>query len=191
MPPPIVVYADFESAIVDNYKHKPIMLFCLAVSRIPAIQTHLRVFHAPHEKERDSFLHRIPVAIASECEEAFLRWITLSKALLRSIEIIAPQLCVSSVTWKWQWGNSRDPRRGFLGCLLQGETSRKCGRWIHHREGRHVLLRGWAVHLHLLYQMQSPTLLQQEKLSFVHLLPQWIALRFHIHHETHRSSFNL
>ena len=42
IPPPIVVYADFESAIDDNYKHKPIMLSCLAVSRIPAIQTHLR-----------------------------------------------------------------------------------------------------------------------------------------------------
>ena len=50
IPPPIVVYADFESAIDDNYKHKPIMLFCLAVSRIPAIQIQLKVFHEPHEK---------------------------------------------------------------------------------------------------------------------------------------------
>ena len=47
------------------------------------------------------------------------------------------------------------------------------------------------VHLHLLYQVQSPTLVQQEELSFAHLLSQWIALRFCIHHETHRSSFNL
>ena len=53
MPAPMVVYADFESAIDDNNKHKPIMLSCLAVSRIPAIQTQLQVFHAPHENEDD------------------------------------------------------------------------------------------------------------------------------------------
>ena len=29
------------------------MLSCLAVSRIPAIQTQLQVFHAPHEDESD------------------------------------------------------------------------------------------------------------------------------------------
>ena len=51
MPAPVVVYADFESAIDDKNKHKPIMLSCLAVSRIPAIDTQLRVFHAPHESE--------------------------------------------------------------------------------------------------------------------------------------------
>ena len=53
MPAPVVVYADFESAIDDKNKHKPIMLSCLAVSRIPAIQTQLRVFHAPHESEEN------------------------------------------------------------------------------------------------------------------------------------------
>ena len=29
MPAPVVVYADFESAIDDKNKHKPIMLSCL------------------------------------------------------------------------------------------------------------------------------------------------------------------
>ena len=53
MPAPVVVYADFESAIDDKNKHKPIMLSCLAVSRIPAIDSQLRVFHAPHESEED------------------------------------------------------------------------------------------------------------------------------------------
>ena len=53
MPAPVVVYADFESAIDDKNKHKPIMLSCLAVSRIPAIDNQLRVFHAPHENEED------------------------------------------------------------------------------------------------------------------------------------------
>ena len=53
MPAPVVVYADFESAIDDKSRHKPIMLSCLAVSRIPAIDSHLRVFHAPHESEED------------------------------------------------------------------------------------------------------------------------------------------
>ena len=51
MPAPVVVYADFESAIDDKNRHKPIMLSCLAVSRIPAIENQLRVFHAPHENE--------------------------------------------------------------------------------------------------------------------------------------------
>ena len=50
---PVVVYANFESAIDDKNRHKPIMLSCLAVSRIPAIDSQLRVFHAPHESEKD------------------------------------------------------------------------------------------------------------------------------------------
>ena len=53
MPAPVVVNADFESAIDDKNRHKPIMLSCLAVSRIPAIDSQLRVFHAPHESEED------------------------------------------------------------------------------------------------------------------------------------------
>ena len=53
MPAPVVVYADFESAIDDKNRHKPIILSCLAVTRIPAIDIQLRVFHAPHESEED------------------------------------------------------------------------------------------------------------------------------------------
>ena len=37
MPALVVVYADFESSIDEKNRHKPIMLFCLAVSHIPAI----------------------------------------------------------------------------------------------------------------------------------------------------------
>ena len=44
---------DFESAIDDKNRHKPIMLSCLAVSRIPAIDTQLRIFRAPQESEED------------------------------------------------------------------------------------------------------------------------------------------
>ena len=55
MPAPVVVYADFESAIDDRNKHKPIMLSCLAVSHIPAIDSQLRVFHAQHESEEDLY----------------------------------------------------------------------------------------------------------------------------------------
>ena len=47
------MYVDFESAVDEKNKHKPIMLSCLAVSRIPAIQTQLRVFHSPQEEEND------------------------------------------------------------------------------------------------------------------------------------------
>ena len=53
MPVPVVVYADFESAIDEKNKHKPIMFSCLAMSRIPTIQTQLQVFHAPHKDEHD------------------------------------------------------------------------------------------------------------------------------------------
>ena len=53
MPAPFVVYADFESAIDEKNRYKPIMLSCLAVSRITTIQIQLQVFHAPHEEESD------------------------------------------------------------------------------------------------------------------------------------------
>ena len=53
MPAPVVVYADFESAIDEKNKHKPIMLSCLAVFRIPTIYTQLQVFHTPHEDKSD------------------------------------------------------------------------------------------------------------------------------------------
>ena len=53
MPAPVVVYADFEPVIDDKNKHNPIMLSCLAVSRIPDIDTQLRVFHASHENEEE------------------------------------------------------------------------------------------------------------------------------------------
>ena len=50
---PVVVYVDFESAIDDKNRHKPIMLSGLAVSHIITIQTQLRVFHSPQENESD------------------------------------------------------------------------------------------------------------------------------------------
>ena len=53
MPAAVVVYADFESAIDDKNTHKRVMLSCLAVSRIPAIDTQLRVFHTPHKSEEE------------------------------------------------------------------------------------------------------------------------------------------
>ena len=53
MPAPVVVYANFESAIDEKNRHKPIMLSCLAVSRIPTIDSQLKIFHAPHESEED------------------------------------------------------------------------------------------------------------------------------------------
>ena len=53
MPAPVVVYANFESAIDKKNKHKSIMLSCLIVSCIPTIQTQLQVFHAPHENQSD------------------------------------------------------------------------------------------------------------------------------------------
>ena len=49
MPAPVVVYTDFESAIDEKNRHKPIMLSCLDMFRIPTIHTQLQVFHTPHE----------------------------------------------------------------------------------------------------------------------------------------------
>ena len=53
MPAPDIMYADFESAIDDENRHKPIVLSCLTVSRIPAIDTQLQVFYAQHKDESD------------------------------------------------------------------------------------------------------------------------------------------
>ena len=49
---PVVVYADFESAIDEKNRLKPIMLSCLTVSRTPDINTRLEIIHTPHEEER-------------------------------------------------------------------------------------------------------------------------------------------
>ena len=59
MPAPVVAYADFKSAIDEKNKYKPIMLSCLAMSRISTIQIQLQVFHASHEEESDllPFMH--------------------------------------------------------------------------------------------------------------------------------------
>ena len=53
MPAPVVVYAYFKSAITEKNRHKPIILSCLGMSRIPTIHTQLQVFHTPHEEESD------------------------------------------------------------------------------------------------------------------------------------------
>ena len=45
------MYAYFESAINEKNKHKPIVLSCLAMSRISTIHTQLQVFHTPLEEE--------------------------------------------------------------------------------------------------------------------------------------------
>ena len=50
---PVIVYADFESSTDEKNKHKSIMLSCLAMSRIPTIQTQLQVFNTPHKDEND------------------------------------------------------------------------------------------------------------------------------------------
>ena len=139
MPAPVVVYADFESASDDKNRHKPIMLSCLVVSRIPAIQTQLRFFHAPHEEESDlgpfqGLLDSIP----RKREEAPLRRITPQEHFWDR-ERLSIYACVSILS---QETGGR-----------QGETSHTCVRWIHHREWRDMQLQSRAVHLHLLHQV--------------------------------------
>ena len=74
MPAPVVVCADFESAIDDKNKHKPIMLSCLAVSRMTAIDSQLRVFQCTtRERRGSSSFHRLSRTIAGECERVSLR----------------------------------------------------------------------------------------------------------------------
>ena len=53
MPAPVVMYTDFESAIDEKNKHKPIMLSCLTMFRIPTIRTQLQVLRTPHEEKSD------------------------------------------------------------------------------------------------------------------------------------------
>ena len=74
MPAPVVVYADFESAIDDKNKHKPIMLSCLAISRIPVIDSQLRdIPCTTRERRGSSSFHGISRAISRECENVSLR----------------------------------------------------------------------------------------------------------------------
>ena len=102
MPAPVVVYADFESAIDDKNRHKPIMLSCLAVSRIPAIDTQLRVFHAPHESEEDlrpfmDYLMQLQESVKS-ISSMNCHW----RAYRRSRRTFVQQPCVHSVTRNWR-----------------------------------------------------------------------------------------
>ena len=53
IPALVVAYTNFESAINEKNRCKPIMLSCLAVFHIPTIYTQLQVFHTPHEEESD------------------------------------------------------------------------------------------------------------------------------------------
>ena len=50
---PVIAYVDFESTINEKNRHKPIILSCLAMFRIPTIHTQLQVFHIPYEEESD------------------------------------------------------------------------------------------------------------------------------------------
>ena len=101
MPAQVVVNADFESAIDDKNRHKPIMLSCLAVSRIPAIQTQLRVFHAPHESEEDfrPFMEYL-VQLQESVKTYLFDELPLenSRRLRRTF---VQQPCVHSVTRNW------------------------------------------------------------------------------------------
>ena len=102
MPAPVVVYADFGSAINEKNKHKPIMLSCLAVSRIPIIHTHLQVFHVPHEDE--SNLHPF-MDYLIQLQESVKRHLFNEMPLestSKSIKIISLPLCVHSVTRNWR-----------------------------------------------------------------------------------------
>ena len=120
-----------------------------------------------------SSFHGVSHTIARECENVSLRWIAIGEHI------------------EGREGRSFNNRVSLLSQETgerQSETSRTCDRWIHHREGRGTPLRSWAVHLHMLYQVQSTTLVQQEELSITRLLPQWLVLRFHIHHEAHRDN---
>ena len=98
MPAPVIVYADFESAIDDKNRHKPVMLFCLAVSRIPAIDTQLRVFHAPHESEEElrpfmDYLVQLHEIVRKRTSSMNCHW----RAHRGSRRTFVQQLCVPSV----------------------------------------------------------------------------------------------
>ena len=103
MPVPVVVYADFESVIDDKNRHKPIMLSCLAVSCIPAIDTQLRVFHAPHESEEDlrpfmEYLVQLHKRVWKGISSMRYHW----RAHRRSRRTFVQQPCVPSATRNWR-----------------------------------------------------------------------------------------
>ena len=105
MPAPVVVYTDFESAIDDKNKHKPIMLSCLAVSRIPAIQTQLRVFHAPHESEEDlrPFMEYL-VQLQEGVKEYLFDEMPLESTSKVEKDFRSTTVCPSAM---WNWGTTK------------------------------------------------------------------------------------
>ena len=110
---PVVMYADFESAIDDKNRHKPIMLSSLAVSRIPDIDTQLKVFHAPHEEESDlcPFMEYL-VRFQENVKKYLFDGFPLKNT--PEIERLSIYICVSILS---QETGER-----------QSETSRTCGR---------------------------------------------------------------
>ena len=96
MPAPVVVYANFESAIDEKNKH--LMLSCLAVSQIPTIHTQLQVFHAPHKDEGDlrPFMDYL-IQLQESVKRYLLNELSL-ESTSKSRKIIGLHLCVHSVT---------------------------------------------------------------------------------------------
>ena len=107
------MYADFESAIDDKNRHKPIMFSSLAVSRIPDIDTQLKVFHAPHEEESDlcPFMEYL-VRFQENVKKYLFDGFPLKNT--PEIERLSIYICVSILS---QETGER-----------QSETSRTCGR---------------------------------------------------------------
>ena len=99
-------------------------------------------------RERSSFFHGLSDSITRECEETPIQWDAIGSDT-EGRERLSVYICVSILsqeTGEWQ-----------------GETSCTCGRRILEWCWGEAL-QGWAIHFHLLQEVQSTTLNQQGEL---------------------------
>ena len=110
-------------------------------------------------RERSSSFHGLFDSITRECEETPVQWDVVGSDT-EGRERLSVYICVSILsqeTGEWQ-----------------GKTSCICGRRILEWCWGEAL-RGWTIHMYLLQEVQSTTLIQQGELQIASVFPQWIS----------------
>ena len=135
------------------------------MSRIPAIDTQLRVFHAPHESEEDlrPFMDYL-TQLHERVKEYHFDELRLenSPSIERDFRstTVCPFCHVEQDSGEIGDDSMKAPKVRHHAHVADEYTTGKGG----------TLLPSRAVHLHVLYQVQSPPLIQQEELSIASLL---------------------
>ena len=166
--------------LTTRTRHKPIMLSCLAVSRIPAIDNQLRVFHAPHMRAKRIFA--LLWTISHNCRARVKEYLfdelpTRELSEYREGHFRATTVCPFSVTRNWK------TTRYDITHMWQVNT--------HHREGRDMP----ASMLDSTFAPVVPSVISnspstRRTIVYPYTSTNGSHLRLYVHHEAHRSSFN-